>query len=94
MRIDLNSSAASQISSEQDAKQVAANRTAKTAYAAHEDRTTLTSNSTSVQSLVSAAMQSPEVRQDKVDSLRQAVSSGQYKLDAGEIAGSIIDEHA
>jgi flagellar biosynthesis anti-sigma factor FlgM len=39
-------------------------------------------------------MNSPEIRQDKVDSLRAAVSSGNYKLDANEIASSMIDEHA
>lgn len=94
MRIDLYSSAASQIASDQNTQQVAANSKAKVSQVANEDRATLTSDSTSVGSLVSAALKSPEVRQDKVDSLRQAVSSGQYKLDAGKIAASIIDEHA
>jgi flagellar biosynthesis anti-sigma factor FlgM len=39
-------------------------------------------------------MNSPEIRQEKVDSLTQAVSSGTYKLDPGKIAASMIDEHA
>jgi flagellar biosynthesis anti-sigma factor FlgM len=39
-------------------------------------------------------MSSPEIRQDKVDSLTQAVSSGQYQLDPGKIAASMLDEHA
>ncbi len=92
MRVDLHSSAASQISNEQDTRQVSANGTAKSAYAAHEDRTTLTSGSASLASLVSAALQTPAVRQDKVDSLRHAVSNGEYKLDPGKIAGAILDE--
>ncbi|KAA6464440.1 flagellar biosynthesis anti-sigma factor FlgM [Acidobacteria bacterium AB60] len=94
MRIDLNSSAASQISSDQDTRQVASGGANKTAYIAQEDRTTLTSDSADVQSLVGVAMQSPDIRQDKVASLRQAVNSGQYKLDPAQIAGAILDEHA
>ena len=39
-------------------------------------------------------MSSPEVRQDKVASLQQAISNGQYQLDPGKIAASMIDEHA
>jgi flagellar biosynthesis anti-sigma factor FlgM len=39
-------------------------------------------------------MNSPEIRQDKVDSLIKAISSGKYNLDPSEIASSMIDEHA
>jgi flagellar biosynthesis anti-sigma factor FlgM len=39
-------------------------------------------------------MSSPEIRQDLVSQLKQAVSSGQYKLDPNAIASSMIDEHA
>jgi flagellar biosynthesis anti-sigma factor FlgM len=39
-------------------------------------------------------MHSPEIRQDKVQSLQQAISSGQYKLEPDKIAGAMIDEHA
>jgi anti-sigma28 factor (negative regulator of flagellin synthesis) len=39
-------------------------------------------------------MNSPETRQGLVDSLKQSVSSGQYELDPGKIAASIIDDHA
>jgi flagellar biosynthesis anti-sigma factor FlgM len=45
-------------------------------------------------SSVSTAMNSPEIREDKVDSLTQAISSGQYELDPGKIAASMVDEHA
>jgi anti-sigma28 factor (negative regulator of flagellin synthesis) len=34
------------------------------------------------------------VRQDKVDNLRLAVSSGQYELDPAKIASSMIDDYA
>jgi flagellar biosynthesis anti-sigma factor FlgM len=54
----------------------------------------LTSDSATVDSLVSTAMSFPEVRQDAVDSLRLSVSSGQYELDPAKIASSMLDEHA
>jgi flagellar biosynthesis anti-sigma factor FlgM len=92
MRIDLYNSAASQISSEQSSQQVSAQNAAKSGQPSGEDRATLTSDSTSVGSLVSTALASPEVRQDLVASLRQSVASGQYDLDPNKIAGSMIDD--
>lgn len=94
MRIDLTNSTASQIGTQPDAPQVSSAEVSAAAAAGTEDRTTLTSGSTSVQSLVNLAMHSPEIRQDRVASLQQAVSSGQYKLDPAAIAASMIDEHA
>lgn len=93
MRVDLYNSAASEIAGESIAQS-----TAQTAASAQDadsgDRTTLTSDSTSVNSLVSEAMSMPAIRQDKVQSLQQAISSGQYQLDSDQIAGAMIDEHA
>jgi flagellar biosynthesis anti-sigma factor FlgM len=94
MRIDLFNTAASQILSEQSAQQVNGKNVDNSGQVDGEDRATLSSDSTSIGSLVSAALNSPEVRQDLVDSLKQAVGSGQYELDPGKIAASIIDEQA
>jgi flagellar biosynthesis anti-sigma factor FlgM len=94
MRIDLYNSAASQIASEQSSQQVNAQKAAQSGLPDGEDRATLTSDSTSVGSLVTAALNSPEVRQDKVASLQQAISSGQYQLDPAQIAASMVDDHA
>jgi flagellar biosynthesis anti-sigma factor FlgM len=94
MRIDLFNSAASQISNEQSAQQISGKNAAKADPVDGEDRATLTSDSTSIGSLVSTALNMPEVRQDLVDSLKQAVGSGQYELDPGKIAASIVDEQA
>jgi flagellar biosynthesis anti-sigma factor FlgM len=93
MRIDLFNSAASEIASEQSAQQVNG-KNAAAGQVDGEDRATLTSDTTSIGSLVSTAMNSPETRQGLVDSLKQSVSSGQYELDPGKIAASIIDDHA
>jgi negative regulator of flagellin synthesis FlgM len=94
MRVDLTQTAASQISSESNTKRVGVGSAATTGLSSSEDRTTLTSDSTSLSSLVGTAMKSPEIREDKVASLKQAIESGQYKLDPSAIASSMIDEHA
>ena len=94
MRIDLTNSSAGELSSELSSQQVSAQSAAQTSSTDAEDRATFTSDSTSVNSLVSTALQFPEVRQDKVDSLRQAVSSGQYQLDPSKIAASMVDDYA
>jgi negative regulator of flagellin synthesis FlgM len=94
MRIDLTQSAASQLASEATAQKVKADRAEAMGADSDGDRTTLSSDTSSVQSLISTAMNSPEIRQDKVDSLRTAINSGNYTLDSNEIASSMIDEHA
>jgi negative regulator of flagellin synthesis FlgM len=93
MRIDLNQ-AASQIANESNPKPVDAENVAASDLANSGDRTTLTSTQQSLNSLVSTAMSSPEVRQDRVDSLKQAISDGTYELDPEKIAASMIDERA
>ena len=94
MRIDLYNSGASQISSDPNSKQVQSQELAATDATESGDRTTLTSGSVSVSSLVSQAMSSPDVRQDKVSTLAHAVQNGSYKLEPENIAGAMIDEHA
>jgi negative regulator of flagellin synthesis FlgM len=94
MRIDLLNSSAGELSSELSSQQASAQSATQAATSGAEDRATLTSNSTSVNSLVSTALNFPEVRQDKVDNLRLAVSSGQYELDPAKIASSMIDDYA
>ncbi|MDR3746434.1 MAG: flagellar biosynthesis anti-sigma factor FlgM [Acidobacteriaceae bacterium] len=94
MRIDLFNSAATELSSEQTSQKASTENAAKSSISQTEDSATLTSGSASVESLVSTALNSPEVRQDKVDSLKQAVNSGQYNLNPDNIATSIIEDHA
>ena len=93
MRIDLTQATASQIASEPSPKQVNAGNLAASDLAGG-DRTTLTSTQQSLSELVSTAMSSPDIRQDRVDSLKQAISNGTYELDPEKIAASMIDEHA
>jgi flagellar biosynthesis anti-sigma factor FlgM len=94
MRIDLYNSSATELSSDVASQKVNAEKTAKSDPSSTEDRTTLTADSASVGSLASVALSSPEVRQNLVDSLKQSVNSGQYELNPGKIAASMVDENA
>jgi len=94
MRIDLFNTAASQIAGQPNPKQVKSQGAAASEVESGGDHATLTSGSGSISALVSEAMNSPAIRQDKVQSLQQAISSGKYQLDPGKIAGAMIDEHA
>jgi len=94
MRIDLSQLAPGQVSSEQNTKKVGDQHSGAADSSGSVDRTTFTSDSSSVSNLVGKAMSSPEIRQDLVSQLKDAVNSGQYKLDPNAIASSMIDEHA
>jgi len=93
MRIDLFNSNATELSTDLASQKINAEKTAQSDPSSTEDRTTLTSDSASVGSLVSTALSSPEVRQGLVDSLKQSVSSGQYELNPDKIAASMVDEN-
>ena len=94
MRVDLTNVAANELAAEPNTKQVSANNAAASGLSGSEDRTTFKSDMQSLSSLVSTALKSPEIREEKVASLQEAISSGNYKLDPQSIAGSMIDEHA
>jgi len=90
MKIDVSGPGPSQLTTDRSPKQVSNSSLAGT-QSTTGDRTTFHSDSASVQALTSQAMQSPAVRQDKVDALTQSVKSGEYKPDATETAGAILD---
>jgi len=90
MKIELNSPAASQLSPNRAAKQDSNSGVAST-EGATEDRTTLHSGSASLQALTTQALNSPEVRQDKVDTFSQSVKSGEYQIDPTKIAAAILE---
>lgn len=94
MRIDLSQATESLLTGDQNPNQVSKQNSVAPELADGGDRTTLASAKQSIGSLVGTAMSSPDVRQNLVDNLKQAISSGQYELDPGKIASSMIDEHA
>lgn len=94
MKVDLSNLAASQIPTDRGAKQVSSG-SLNSAQATTEDRISFHSGTLSVQSLTSQALNSPSIRQDKVNALSQSVSTGAYKPDANSTAGAMIehDQH-
>jgi negative regulator of flagellin synthesis FlgM len=63
---------------------------ASTEPAVGEEAATLSVDSARVNSLVAKALDAPDIRQDKVESLRQAVQNGEYKVDPSQIAEAMI----
>ena len=61
-------------------------------HGAEEDTTTLSYDRANISTLTSQALSSPDIRQDKVEALRQAISSGQYKAAPGQIAEAMLRE--
>lgn len=94
MRIDLFNPASAQLPGEVNAQATKNGNASSVDLGDGGDRTTLSSGSAAVSSLVGQAMNTPEIRQDKVQSLQQAIAAGQYPLDPQQIAGAMIDEHA
>ena len=46
----------------------------------------------SASALATRALETPEVRQDRVDSLRQSIASGRYQLDAQVSAEAMVSQ--
>jgi flagellar biosynthesis anti-sigma factor FlgM len=55
-----------------------------------EDQAQISGLHAQVQTLATEAGQLPEVRQQRVDSLRQAILGGQYRPEAKQVASAII----
>jgi flagellar biosynthesis anti-sigma factor FlgM len=89
MKVEANNSVATLLSVNGNGKKVSSASSAGT-VGSTEDRTTFHTDTQSVQALTSQAMQYPEVRQEKVDALAQAVSRGQYQADAAQTVDGII----
>ena len=89
MRIDSNNPA-TLLST--DWSKSSASKAASSEYAGStEDRATFSSAGTAIQSLTAEAMNTPQVRQDKVDALRQSIASGQYHSDPASTADAIAE---
>jgi flagellar biosynthesis anti-sigma factor FlgM len=86
MKIELNGPSSSEALSDTTASRVSNSSTSSTQNTA-EDR--ITFHSTSIQSLTSQALRSPEVRQNTVERLRQTVNDGQYNVDPKATANAI-----
>jgi flagellar biosynthesis anti-sigma factor FlgM len=90
MKIDVNSPTVNLPPVDSGTKKISA-RGSVAVQDATQDRTTFHTDTLSVQSLTTQALNSPEVRQAKVDALSLSVKSGEYKVDSTKTAGAMID---
>jgi flagellar biosynthesis anti-sigma factor FlgM len=90
MRIGLNTPDPQGISAQKPANSSAA--------ASHESRPSAENgdvslhDAASLSALATRALQTPEIRQDRVDSLRQSIASGQYRFDAKASAEAMLNQ--
>jgi negative regulator of flagellin synthesis FlgM len=63
---------------------------AAAAAAPSKDHVTLTDSARSLQKIEEAVAKTPVVNADKVAAVKQAISSGTYKIDAGRVAGKML----
>lgn len=91
MRIDPNYGPSAAPESQRNSGQnPPAATTASASSALGEDQAQLSGAHSQVQALATLASQLPEVRQERVQALRQAVKSGQYEASAGQVAGALL----
>jgi flagellar biosynthesis anti-sigma factor FlgM len=93
MRVEANQVSSSQIELEKSSNGKASQQTSS-ATVNVEDRASLTNDSTTVNSLTQKALAVPDVRQVKVDALKQQVQSGQYHADPAETAKAMRENGA
>ena len=89
MRIGLNTPDPQSISAEQAQKSSTA-ATNQSEPLPSSDKAPLSQDKVTLSALATQVLGQPEVRQSQVDSLRQSISSGQYKLDPSGIADAIL----
>jgi flagellar biosynthesis anti-sigma factor FlgM len=88
MRIGLNTPDPQTISTEKPSTSSSSANGAISTNQKYEDA--FSGDSVTLSSLAKGALDTPEIRQDKVDSLRQRISSGQYELDPKSIADAML----
>jgi flagellar biosynthesis anti-sigma factor FlgM len=91
MRIDFHSSPqpASEAECNRAQQASAADRLGQTS-ASGEDQAQLSGAGAQAQALAAQAAQLPEIRAEKVQSLREAVAGGRYRFDAQKIAEAML----
>lgn len=90
MRIDLNGISLNGMEREDKTKKTGA----KPASSPHvEDKASLSTDTLNLSSLEAKVQAAPEVRQEKVEALRQAIQNGEYEVDPQKIAHAILEHN-
>ena len=58
-----------------------------------EDKTSLSVDTLSISSLEARAMTVPQIRQDKVEALRQSIQNGEYRVEPRRSRRAILDRN-
>ncbi len=96
MKVDLNGPQRPDFSEITSSQQAQPGKTRPTNAEANasiaEDTASLSTAQATVKILTQKVLQSSEIRQEKVAALRQAIESGEYKIDPGKIADAMLRE--
>jgi len=92
MRINSNDPSVNQLAAESTVRSDKASKTSSSASFFKQAAAGFSEDTSNVGSLTSLAMQTPEIRQDRVSALRDAVHNGTYQLDPGKIADAMLQE--
>ena len=65
----------------------------KASTVSKKDRVEISQLGKDIQVAKQAVAQAPEIRQDKVDALKQSIASGNYNISAEEIADKMINNY-
>ena len=90
MRIDLNNILLNGMQRDDKTRKVAAKAPSAPEV---EDKASLSVDALNVSSLEAQALAAPQIRQDKVEALRQAIQNGEYKVEPDKIARAILDHN-
>ena len=90
MRVDFNAGSAIPENTVSTSSSARAPETASSA--GNEETTRFSSGEAGVSTLAAVALHAPEVRQAKVEALRQQIAAGSYQVSPHQIAASIFDQ--
>ena len=90
MRIDLNHISLPDLTRDEKTRKAGAKSNSASSV---EDTTSLSADSNSILSLQTRALATPEIRQDKVEALRQSIQNGDYRLEPDQIAQAILNQN-
>jgi len=90
MRVDLNHGTQSLAETSRNAAQSLSGDNSAAAGALGQDQAQLSGEPAQIQALAAQAFQLPEVRQERVQALRQVVESGNYHPSPEDVAGAMM----
>jgi len=91
MRIDLNHGPQPLNESSQSPSESPAVATHATEPGLGQDQAQLSGAGAQIAALAAQAFQLPEMRQERVEALRQAVQKGQYSIGSEQVAGAVFE---